>query len=724
MLRKTRFVLSAFLLIVFWGGLSGAEAGRIDPGLVGWWTFDELTGPKAADESGNGNHGRVFGDTSWIPGVAGPNALALVDGGVEIADSESLRPSVYTVCLWFYIPSTDIKGPIVEKGADRDRSFSLIGRNKRVNFVMRSSEGKNHRLGSKPNLPSEKWLHIAAVYDGNEMRIYVDGKQHDKRKVGKVEPYPTVGKPVMFGNRSPKMGRPLNAWIDDVRIYNKPLSATEIVDLYAWKGQSRNLAALPEPADRADNVGPNTELKWLAGKNAASHNVYFGTDLEAVENATKSSPEFKGSRKDTSFKPGVLKYETTYYWRIDEVNNEAAAGPVEGSVWRFTILSGKAQNPNPSVGIKTVATKVKLSWLAGAYAESHDIYIGTDMEQVRSATTSSEVYKKNMPAGNEVLDPGPLKGGVYYYWRIDEKGPAGIAKGDIWSFRTRGPNLILQVDLAVPTCDRKDVWQGTAKPGWTTWADKRWADMYMHDGVWFPSWKDPAAYTAGIEGTGVKAFLSTGSEGQLGIGAKGICRDNLGGGGCPRGKAQGDPIANTWAYAVDWAGPYAGDIILVFKDLPAGVYELHSYHNHWEPCKQSTRNCLDCDCGMPPMPSITANPLPARPEEGSLSGETEELLFQDRSDNILGRYRWKLPPGTGKGVTAIKNAYNVAPQHVLSDEELVPSMLKFSTDGSDVLIIYEADRSKPLYPDCARKGREGARGILNAFELVCISRTK
>jgi hypothetical protein len=109
------------------------------------------------------------------------------------------------------------------------------------------------------------------------------------------------------------------------------------------------------------------------------------------------------------------------------------------------------------------------------------------------------------------------------------------------------------------------------------------------------------------------------------------------------------------------------------------------------------------------MPSITANPLPKKLESD-----------QDKSENILNQYRWNLPIGTGKGVTAIENAYNVAPQHVLSDEELIPSVIKFATDGSEVLIIYQADRSLPLYPDCARKNREGARGILNAFRLMAI----
>jgi hypothetical protein len=373
-----------------------------------------------------------------------------------------------------------------------------------------------------------------------------------------------------------------------------------------------------------------------------------------------------------------------------------------------------ARDPNPGVTLKNVSRDVKLSWTAGALAVSHDVYFGTDLEEVKNATTSSKAYRGRFDNGKEEFGPGKLAEGTYYYWRVDENSEEGVVRGDVWSFRTRGGRLVLQVDLAVPTCDRTGVWEGTAKPGWTIWAAKSWADMYMHDGVWLPSKKEPAAFAAGIEGTGVKAFLSTGSEGQLGIGVKGICRANLGGGGCPKGKAQGDPIANSWAYAVDWAGPYAGDIILVFKDLPAGVYELYSYHNHWEPCKQSTRNCLDCVCGMPPMPSITANPLPAKSKGPE----------QDRSDNILSNYRWNLPPGTGKGVTAIKNAYNVAPQHIYFDEELVPSLIKFSTDGSDVLIIYEADRTEPLYPDCARKGREGARGILNAFELISVDDCK
>jgi hypothetical protein len=75
--------------------------------------------------------------------------------------------------------------------------------------------------------------------------------------------------------------------------------------------------------------------------------------------------------------------------------------------------------------------------------------------------------------------------------------------------------------------------------------------------------------------------------------------------------------------------------------------------------------------------------------------------------------------GTGTGVTAIQNAYDVGVTHVYSDDQVATSTITFETDGSEVLIIYEAPDWG--YPDCARSGREGGRGILNAFELELLT---
>jgi hypothetical protein len=71
---------------------------------------------------------------------------------------------------------------------------------------------------------------------------------------------------------------------------------------------------------------------------AASHEVYFGSDAEAVWNADTSSPEYKGARDlgSESYEPGELEWNTTYYWRIDEVNSANADSPWKGNLWSFT----------------------------------------------------------------------------------------------------------------------------------------------------------------------------------------------------------------------------------------------------------------------------------------------------------------------------------------------------------------------------------------------------
>jgi hypothetical protein len=68
----------------------------------------------------------------------------------------------------------------------------------------------------------------------------------------------------------------------------------------------------------------NTVLNWTAGSGAASHDVYFGAG---------EPPAFQGNQPGTSFDPGGLADGTTYYWRIDELNE---AGTTTGSTWSFT----------------------------------------------------------------------------------------------------------------------------------------------------------------------------------------------------------------------------------------------------------------------------------------------------------------------------------------------------------------------------------------------------
>jgi hypothetical protein len=96
-------------------------------------------------------------------------------------------------------------------------------------------------------------------------------------------------------------------------------------------------AGSPNPLGEAVNVTQAPTLEWTAGGQAAQHDVYFGTDADAVAAADTSTADiYQGRQAETSFTPAKLAWNTTYYWRIDEVNDLNPDSPWNGSVWSFT----------------------------------------------------------------------------------------------------------------------------------------------------------------------------------------------------------------------------------------------------------------------------------------------------------------------------------------------------------------------------------------------------
>ncbi len=90
----------------------------------------------------------------------------------------------------------------------------------------------------------------------------------------------------------------------------------------------------PTPTDGQTRVNSRSViLSWIAGIDAASHDVYLGTNYHLVLAANNSSNEFVGNQVQTTYDPSTLERDTTYYWRIDEVND---AGTTVGEVWFFT----------------------------------------------------------------------------------------------------------------------------------------------------------------------------------------------------------------------------------------------------------------------------------------------------------------------------------------------------------------------------------------------------
>jgi hypothetical protein len=104
-----------------------------------------------------------------------------------------------------------------------------------------------------------------------------------------------------------------------------------------WSFEIEGYATDPSPYDGESDVPYLDQLlMWTAGTEATSHDVYFGTDEEAVADANTNSSEFKGNQAlgDTDWPLPALDVDTTYFWRIDE---QSAVHPngLPGKVWSF-----------------------------------------------------------------------------------------------------------------------------------------------------------------------------------------------------------------------------------------------------------------------------------------------------------------------------------------------------------------------------------------------------
>ena len=125
------------------------------------------------------------------------------------------------------------------------------------------------------------------------------------------------------------------------------------------------------PPNGSGDVKQTIILGWNPGEAAASHQVYFGTDADAVKNADTGSPEYRGSRNlgSESYDPGQLEWDKTYYWRIDEVNDTNPDSPWVGNVWDFTtanfLIIDDMESYNDINEGEPGSNRIYLAWVDG-----------------------------------------------------------------------------------------------------------------------------------------------------------------------------------------------------------------------------------------------------------------------------------------------------------------------------------------------------------------------
>jgi hypothetical protein len=215
--------------------------GLCETGLIAYWAFDEGTGTVAADATGNGNDGTVTGGQWVTRDTNGALQLGANASYVEVGDKLDTVDLPFSVAAWVRVGAAGANTNILfESDADAPVHSGI--------WVLRVSSGEwevgfgdgtdnnataRRSLATNAPLPQGTWIHIAAVVEGpTTMRLYQDGAEVPGTLSGTGGAL-VVHRADPFHIGSSALGNSWDGNIDELRIYERPLSASEIATIAA-----------------------------------------------------------------------------------------------------------------------------------------------------------------------------------------------------------------------------------------------------------------------------------------------------------------------------------------------------------------------------------------------------------------------------------------------------------------------------------------------------------
>jgi len=416
--------------------------------LIAYWPFEEGQGTTTADITGNGNDGTFNGDVEWVEGYIG-SAVSFDTAGERIVVGPidpSGETNAMTLAAWILwegeghtIEHQGIIGKRLGWTTDGATIKWFWETTPNGDLVFRADyDGGGTGLwwGNGILAPyANEWTHVALTWDDGAAIQYINGEEVS---TGNIDFRDSANEtPVTIGCVDSTNTETFVGSIDEVRIFDNALTVDEIQTIMIGEFPT---AYNPSPADGAMHPDTWASLSWTLGSAAVSHDVYFGENFDDVNDGTGDT--FRGNQDMDFFIVGFVGYPypdglvfgTTYYWRIDEVNDAHPDSPWKGDVWSFTVPPKKAYNPVPANGAKFLEPDVKLNWSTGYGSKLHNVYFGENFDDVDAGTGGTA----KGPAGTPSYTLGTLEPDKTYYWRIDEFDGFETHKGDVWSFAVAG----------------------------------------------------------------------------------------------------------------------------------------------------------------------------------------------------------------------------------------------------------------------------------------------
>lgn len=312
---------------------------RFKKGLTGHWMLDEKTGLIAADSSQYANPGSLqnFTTYQWSDDARFKGSLLfsnpLANGAISIPDAEQIRfdQGAFSLSMWVKIAATTSPDCyLLQKGtfeATTGKWYGLQLKSNLLTFAIDDGINKTNldiTINKAPyNILAQGWKHLVAVRDvsSNLLKIYIDGVLAGSKTSAATTGTIGQAKPLLLGNSTEN--KPYKEAMDDVRIYNYALSAEEITRLFTGAVLVQRVQNI-SPSNLAQNLSPQqTNFTWTG--DAAHYAFYFGTNPDSLvmqQNAIMTQ----------YFSLQNLKPATSYYWRVDAVNDGETA---KGELWNF-----------------------------------------------------------------------------------------------------------------------------------------------------------------------------------------------------------------------------------------------------------------------------------------------------------------------------------------------------------------------------------------------------
>jgi len=480
----TVLLLSSFSLVVV--GLG--QPLKADTSPVCWWKFDG----DANDSSIYGRHGTAHGGPGYAAGIHG-QAISLdgIDDWVEY-DLPDQAWAAFTVAVWVKTDALaqDQYSAVFNNNSDgSDFQFDVDGASP---GTYRYRGTANAELGPV----AADWVHLAAACDGTDTSLYYNGEHVTTIAAADLD----------FGRFAVGVNRNTTNWfagtVDELRIYDRQLSATEIAQL-----QLSPLAVLQSPEDAAILDDTQATLTWAAGLYAADsdgHEVFLSPSFDEVNACAVSSS--LGTTSNEFYHVSDLEPGTLYYWRINEVNDSHPESPWKGEIRSFRVRPATAWDPYPAHLARSVATDVTLAWEKGLGAVLQAVYFGRSFAEVDAGTGDTFKGQQSWTT----YAPQNLERDTVYYWRIDTlKSDMIPVKGPVWSFRTRAITPIVEPNL-VAWWTLDDQGLGSVVPD---------SSGYDHYGTLFGGRYVPGFWGGAVEFDGIDDYINIdGYKGVLGTG--------------------------------------------------------------------------------------------------------------------------------------------------------------------------------------------------------------